>query len=111
MHSQKGFTPLLLLILAAAGIIIYFLISSTFPFKDQLFSLLYSKPSSRAQEEAGKMTSQFLSNELLVKVKKEARGKVKEGNPEDTGLASLNKIFKEEKAKGFEKIAKAGKNS
>ena len=53
----------------------------------------------------------FLSNELLVKVKKEARGKVKEGNPADTGIASLNNINKEFKVKKFEKVAKVGKNS
>src|SRR3989344_6009640 len=48
MLKQKGFAPLLLLILAAAGIIVYSLISSTFPFKDKLFGLLYPKPPSFA---------------------------------------------------------------
>lgn len=49
MLKQKGLAPILLPILAAAGIIIYLLISSTFPFKDRLFSLLYPKPTSEAQ--------------------------------------------------------------
>jgi len=53
----------------------------------------------------------FLSNELLIKVAKEARGKVKEGNPADTGIASLNNINQQHQVKKFEKVAKVGKNS
>lgn len=49
--SQKGAAHLLIpLILAAVGLIIYFLITSAFPFKDKLFSLLYPKPVSRASQ-------------------------------------------------------------
>lgn len=48
MLNQKGFAPALLFILAAFGLTVYLLISSTFPFKDKLFSLLYPKPLSRA---------------------------------------------------------------
>lgn len=48
MKTERGFTPAVVVILAALGIIIYLLISSTFPFKDKLFSLLYPKPISRA---------------------------------------------------------------
>ncbi len=52
MHiSKKGFAPILLILLAALGIIIYLLISSSAPFKDKLFSLLYPKPSSYAYTE------------------------------------------------------------
>lgn len=50
MQAQKGITMPILVILATFGIIIYLLISSTFPFKDKLFSLLYPKPSSMATE-------------------------------------------------------------
>lgn len=47
--KQKGIiSPHLFLALAIMGIIIYVLISQTFPFKDQLFSLFYPKPSSKA---------------------------------------------------------------
>lgn len=45
---QSGFTPAVLVILSALGIIIYVLVSSTLPFKDKLFALLYPKPSSHA---------------------------------------------------------------
>lgn len=41
--KEKGFTPPALLILAGLGIIAYLLISSPLPFKDKLFSYLYSK--------------------------------------------------------------------
>lgn len=50
MLNQKGVVPQVLLILAAAGLISYLLISATFPFKDKLFSLLYPKPPSKATE-------------------------------------------------------------
>lgn len=53
MLNQKGFTPPVLILLAVLGIIIYVVISSTFPFKDKLFSLLYPKPSSKAQMVSG----------------------------------------------------------
>lgn len=52
MINQKGVTPILLL-LAAAGIITFILSASTLPFKDQLFSLLYPKPASKAQVVSG----------------------------------------------------------
>lgn len=48
MLNQKGFAPALLFILAAFGLTVYLLISSTFPFKDKLNSILYPKPSSKA---------------------------------------------------------------
>lgn len=37
---------------AALGLVLFFLAAAFFPFKDQLFNLLYPKPSSRAQEGA-----------------------------------------------------------
>ena len=47
--AQRGvISPHLLIALAVIGLIIYVLISSTFPFKDKLFGLLYPKPSSQA---------------------------------------------------------------
>ena len=64
MPNQKGFTPLLLILLAALGILLYVLISSTFPFKDKLFNLLYPKPSSNAQEVAA-----AVPDEIIVKFK------------------------------------------
>ena len=60
--TQKGFAPILLVLLAAAGIIIYLLASSTLPFKEGLFSLLYPKPSSFAQGPS-------VEDEILVKFK------------------------------------------
>lgn len=50
MFNQKGLAPLLLILLAAIGIIIYLLISSSAPFKDKLFSRLYPKPPSHAAQ-------------------------------------------------------------
>lgn len=49
MSGQKGSAHLLIL-LAALGIILYILFTSTASFKDKLFSTLYPKPPSRAQE-------------------------------------------------------------
>jgi subtilisin family serine protease len=54
---------------------------------------------------------QFISNELLVKIKKETKGRVKEGKPDDTGIPSLDNINRKFQAKGFERVAKLGKKS
>ncbi len=45
--TQKGITHILLLV-AALGLIIFLLFSSSAPFKDKLFSSLFPKPSSKA---------------------------------------------------------------
>ncbi len=45
--TQKGIAHILLLV-AALGLIIFLLFSSSAPFKDKLFSVLFPKPSSRA---------------------------------------------------------------
>ena len=47
---EKGIAPLIIILLAALGIILYLLISSSAPFNDKIFSLLYPKPSSHAQQ-------------------------------------------------------------
>ena len=49
-ETEGGFTPAVLILLAALGVVVFILFSSTFPFKDKLFGLLYPKPSSKAQE-------------------------------------------------------------
>ncbi len=49
LNNQKGIAvPILLLGVAIIGLLAYFLISSTFPFKNQLMSSLFPKSSSRA---------------------------------------------------------------
>ena len=53
----------------------------------------------------------FISNELLVKVKKDSRTKVKEGNPKDTGIPSVDNINKKFEATKFQKLVKPGKKS
>ncbi len=55
--------------------------------------------------------SQFVSNELLIKISKNSRSKVKSGKPTNTGIASLNNINRENKVAKFEKVAKIGKKS
>lgn len=61
MLSQRGFAPILIL-LAAAGIITFLLLSSTLPFKDKLFNTLFPKPPSHAQEPS-------VPDEILMKFK------------------------------------------
>src|SRR3990167_6852719 len=48
MLNQRGFAPAVLILLASLGVVIFILFSSTFPFKDKLFSMLYPKPPSQA---------------------------------------------------------------
>lgn len=55
--------------------------------------------------------SKFISNELLIKIKKGSRDRVRSGKPADTGIASINRINKEMKVKKFERVAKIGKKS
>ncbi len=69
--NQKGFAPLLLILLAALGIIIYVLVSSTFPFKDKLFSFLYPKPSSHASELTRDLTNQLITTSKEYKLAKQ----------------------------------------
>jgi len=60
--------------------------------------------------ETKKTQIEYVSNEILIKVKKDK--KIKDNaRPDDTGLASLDKINKEHGVKGFEKVAKASKKS
>ena len=47
---EAGFAPMLLMLLAAAGVIAFLLFSSTASFKNKLFSSLYPKPASHASE-------------------------------------------------------------
>ena len=54
---------------------------------------------------------EFVSNEILIKVKKSVKSRVKEGGAEDTGIASLNAKTKEIKANRIEKIAREGAKS
>lgn len=46
--GQSGFSHILIILTVAVGLIIYLIISSTFPFKDKFFGFLYPKPSSYA---------------------------------------------------------------
>lgn len=62
---------------------------------------------------------QFSSNELLIKVTKEAKRRVHGGNPNDTGITTLDSFNSKKdpkakydfKIKSFERIAKEGKDS
>ncbi|MDP2672119.1 MAG: S8 family serine peptidase [Candidatus Daviesbacteria bacterium] len=78
MPNNKGFAPILIL-LAALGIIIFLLISSTAPFKDKLFSLLYPKPSSLAQGPS-------VPDEILIKFKAGVNEKARENVLKAHGL-------------------------
>ena len=50
MISQKGLAQIFLVLIAALGLVSYFIISNTFNFKDKLFSQLYPKPASKAAD-------------------------------------------------------------
>ncbi len=76
-----------------------------------IFQPLNTNKQTQAQAPIKNKETEFLSNELLIKIKKDARGKVKEGNAQDVGIESLNNIFKENHGKGFKRVAKVGRNS
>jgi subtilisin family serine protease len=56
---------------------------------------------------ASEVESQFASDEILVKIKKASKAKIKDQPlPEDTGLSKLNELNKKYRVKKFEKVAK-----
>ncbi len=68
----------LLLIVAVVGLLGFFLITNTFNFKDQLFSTLFPKPPSEAQEisqEIDKLTKDLLGEAKLDEVQKPVNNK------------------------------------
>lgn len=58
-----------------------------------------------------KNDAEFTPNELLIKVKKASKGKVKENDFNNPGIKTLKEVFKEHKPKKFEKIVNANKKS
>lgn len=96
------------------GLLIFVLVLVSIPVTVALVKQnqeLRKKAAEEKKEEVVSPKTEFVSNQLLVKFKKEARGKVKEGNPQDTGLSSIDKIHKQFKVKSFEKVAKKNRNS
>ena len=63
--KQKIFTPTILVLVATLGIITYTFLSSSFTFKDQLFSLLYPKTTSLAQETLSVSITRPQDNSIL----------------------------------------------
>ncbi|MBI2040120.1 hypothetical protein HYT18_03535, partial [Candidatus Microgenomates bacterium] len=70
--SQKGLAPILLILLAALGIILFILIASSATFRDRLFSQLFPKPTPHAQEPAPQVP-----DEILLKFKSGVADKIK----------------------------------
>lgn len=97
--NQKGAAPVLILV-AVVGVVLFLLLANTAGFKDKLFSTLFPKPASNAQEEQDKNLPEFLSNQLLVKVKKGV-----------VGVSSINNLAKDVKVKSFERVAGSDKNT
>lgn len=108
IYNQKGLASLALpLLLSAFGVISFVVISQVAPFESGIFGTLFNKPTTQAAQDE---LSEFSSNEILVKFKKEVRSKVKEGNPDNTGIASVDEKLKAHKVKSFSKIFKSSKN-
>lgn len=64
------------------------------------------------ESEVKKQEIEFVSNEILIKVKKGADNKIKsKPKPNDTGIASLNNLNKSQKATKFEKSFKTNKKT
>lgn len=86
--NSRGVIHFALILLAAVGIIAYFLVTSSFPFKDRLFSLLYPKPSSKAQEGLPKA----VPGEILLKFKGGVDDKNKNKIRKQYGLEKKDEI-------------------
>lgn len=98
------------LLAAVLGFIVFILIATTFPAKDKLFEILYPKPKTQATDIPKLPDVRFVSNELLIKVKKEAKAKVKAEDPSITGIPTLDNVLKEAKVKKFEPLIKESKH-
>lgn len=111
--SQKGIAHLLLIFIAALGIIIFLFFSSSVDFKNRLFSTFFpNKPKSHAEElkklhEANDI--ELLNNEFLVKFKTDVVSKVKP-SVQDTGIPDLNTLVKKHKINKIDTIFKSKNN-
>src|SRR3989344_6945356 len=97
-ENLKEEIPRFPFILGIVLIALFFISASLFPQISQKLGQLAVKKQgqqSYAQEEQSPkpQVTEFVSNEILIKVKKDARGKVREGKgPLETGIASLDKL-------------------
>ncbi|MDO8657265.1 MAG: S8 family serine peptidase [Candidatus Levybacteria bacterium] len=66
---------------------------------------------SEKNQEQLKEEPKYAPNEILIKVKKQAKGKIKEKDFDDPGIGTLKETFKKHKPKKFEKIVKESKKS
>ncbi|MDO8658103.1 MAG: S8 family serine peptidase [Candidatus Levybacteria bacterium] len=114
LHTlSKGQKKRFAFFLSTFNLIIFLtLLLSVLFIKNQSFSpfTLQKAISINKNEEKAKET-QFISNEILIKVKKESRNKIKDGDFKNTGINALDQIFKERKPNKFEKVAKLNKKS
>src|SRR3989344_1634859 len=115
-ENFKEENPQLPLTLGIILIVVFLIAASLAPQISQKLGQLSQKKQGQVsfakEEEPPKPSeTEFISNELLIKIKKEVKNKVKEGNAQDTGVTSLNKLNKEVQVNKFEKVAKVGKNS
>ena len=85
--NQKGAIPVLFL-LAAIGLLIFIFLTSTFDFKDKLFSKLFPKPPSHAAE------SQSVPDEILLKFKPGVSGETKDNIRNSHGIKKEEVIDK-----------------
>ena len=99
----------LLFLIAGFGILAYLLISFLIPLNDRVLSLFFSK--SAIQAATMKKETEFYSNQILIKVKRDARGKLKVGNAKDVGIPSLNQKLKKMNPKKIERVIVPGNKS
>lgn len=87
MSNQKGLAPIILILLAAIGLILWLLISNTFSFKDKLFNTLFPKPPSHAQEQGASVP-----DEILLKFKPGVKEHAKEQVLNANALQKIDSI-------------------
>ena len=64
--NQSGVSPLLVILLAAVGLIVYLLIANMSPFNDRLNSALYPKPAAEARGPRSNASLSLWQNDTLV---------------------------------------------
>lgn len=106
----------LLISLSALFLVLFLVTALILPFRDQLLSSLYPKPQSKAaeqevSEELKGPESSYVTDELLIKVKKSAKQKIAEPRMGATNIKALDRISQNQQLAKVEKVIIENQNT
>lgn len=110
--KEDHHTRLVALSASFSFLILFLLLVSLAPYLGERLGFLsrQEKPKSFAQETSTEAQVEYVSNEILVKIKSPEYNKVKKDpKSQDTGISSLDKLNKENQVVKFERVVKPSK--